>query len=41
MLTDSDIDIRPVFGAEDFGEELTPELRTQEGDQRRRTEARE
>lgn len=30
MLEDSDIDIRPVFEAEDFGEEFTPELREQE-----------
>ena len=30
MLTDSDIEIRPIFEAEDFGAELTPELRAQE-----------
>ena len=30
MLTDSDIEIRPVFEAEDFGENLTPEVRAQE-----------
>ncbi len=30
MLTDSDIEIRPIFEAEDFGAELTPELREQE-----------
>ena len=30
MLTDSEIEIRPVFEAEDFGEEFTPELREQE-----------
>ncbi|MES2822794.1 MAG: YciI family protein [Pseudomonadota bacterium] len=30
MLEDSDIDIRPIFEAEDFGEEFTPELRAQE-----------
>jgi hypothetical protein len=30
MMEDSDIDIRPVFEAEDFGEEFTPELRAQE-----------
>jgi hypothetical protein len=30
MMEDSDIDIRPLFEAEDFGEELTPELRAQE-----------
>ncbi|HMJ51187.1 MAG TPA: YciI family protein [Polyangiaceae bacterium] len=27
---ESDIEIRPVFEAEDFGKELTPELRSQE-----------
>lgn len=30
MLEDSDIDIRPIFEMEDFGEEFTPELREQE-----------
>jgi hypothetical protein len=30
MIEDSDIDIRPLFEAEDFGEEFTPELREQE-----------
>ena len=30
MLTDSEIEIRPVFEAEDFGEALTPELREHE-----------
>jgi len=30
MESDSDIDIRPVFEAEDFGAEFTPELRAQE-----------
>lgn len=30
MLEDSDIDIRPVYEMEDFGEEFTPELREQE-----------
>jgi hypothetical protein len=30
MLGDSEIEIRPVFEAEDFGEEFTPELREQE-----------
>ena len=30
MLTDSDIDIRPIYGPEDFGEALTPELRQKE-----------
>jgi len=30
MEGDSDIEIRPVFEAEDFGDEFTPELREQE-----------
>ncbi len=30
MLTDSEIEIRQVFAAEDFGEAFTPELRAQE-----------
>ncbi|MCE9605257.1 MAG: GyrI-like domain-containing protein [Planctomycetia bacterium] len=30
MLSDSEIEIRPIFSAEDFGEILTPELRDQE-----------
>jgi hypothetical protein len=30
MVSDSDIEIRPVFEADDFGEEFTPELRQQE-----------
>lgn len=30
MLTDSEIEIRQVFEAEDFGAEFTPELRAQE-----------
>lgn len=30
MLEDSDIEIRPFYEAEDFGEEFTPELREQE-----------
>jgi hypothetical protein len=30
MFTDSDIEIRPVVEAEDFGEELTPAMREQE-----------
>ncbi len=32
------IEIRPVFGAEDFGEALTPELREQEERMRRQVE---
>ncbi len=30
MMEDSDVEIRQVFEAEDFGEEFTPELREQE-----------
>jgi hypothetical protein len=30
ILGDSEIEIRPVFEAEDFGESFTPELREQE-----------
>ena len=30
MLGDSEVEIRPVFEAEDFGAEFTPELREQE-----------
>lgn len=30
MLTDSEIEIRPVFEAEDFGEAYTPEIRERE-----------
>ena len=30
MVGESEIEIRPVFEAEDFGEALTPELRAQE-----------
>jgi len=30
MLTESEIEIRPVFEAEDFGDEFTPELREKE-----------
>jgi hypothetical protein len=37
MLTDSDIEIRPVFQMEDFGEHLTPEVKAQEEELRRRT----
>src|ERR1700691_4370154 len=40
MLTDSDIGIRPAFEPEDFAESMTPELKAQEADQRRRTDAR-
>ena len=37
MLSDSDIEIRPVFQMEDFGENLTPQAKAQEEDLRRRT----
>jgi hypothetical protein len=30
MQDDSEIEIRPVYEAEDFGAEFTPELRAQE-----------
>ena len=40
MLTDSDIEIRAVFGPEDFGEALTSELKAREADLRRQTDAR-
>lgn len=30
MRSDSEIEIRPIFSAEDFGEALTPDLRAQE-----------
>src|SRR5215216_4517792 len=39
MLTDSIIEIRPVFEAEDFGEALTPEVREQEARLRAKAEA--
>jgi hypothetical protein len=37
---ESDIEIRPFFEAEDFGEALTPELREQEARQRAEMAAR-
>ena len=40
MLTDSDIEIRPVFEAEDFADILTPEVRAQEAALRQRTSSR-
>jgi len=39
MTEDSDIEIRPVFEADDFGEAFTPELREQEERLRSRIEA--
>jgi len=38
MPTESEIEIRPVFEADDFGAEFTPELREQEERQRARVE---
>jgi AraC family transcriptional regulator len=38
MMEDSEIEIRPVFEAEDFGEAFTPELREQEAALRARTQ---
>src|ERR1700722_17419075 len=40
MLSDSDIEIRPIYGPEDFGEALTPELKARDADLRRRIDAR-
>jgi hypothetical protein len=40
MAGDSEIEIRPVFEAEDFGEALTPELREQEQRLRDRLDGR-
>ena len=39
MMSDSDIEIRPFFEAEDFGAEFTPELREQEEKLRAEMEA--
>lgn len=39
MTTDSDIEIRPIFEAEEFGAEMTPALREQEEKLRARTDA--
>jgi len=39
MNSESDIDIRPIFEAEDFGAELTPELKEQEDRLRLKIEA--
>lgn len=38
MLTDSEIEIRPIFAPEDFGEAFTPELQAQEARLREKTE---
>ena len=39
MMSDSEIEIRPIFEAADFGEALTPELRAKEEELREQTEA--
>jgi hypothetical protein len=39
MLAEAEVEIRPVFEAEDFGAEFTPELREQEERLRLRIEA--
>jgi hypothetical protein len=39
MPGDSELELRPVFEAEDFGAEFTPELRAQEDAQRERLRA--
>jgi hypothetical protein len=41
MLEDSDIEIRQIFTAEDFGDALTPELREQEERLRAETEGKQ
>jgi hypothetical protein len=41
MNEDSEIEIRPVFEAEDFGAEYTPELREQEDRLRAQIEAKQ
>ena len=40
MLGPSEIEIRPIFEYEDFGDEFTPELREQEERLRREMEGR-
>lgn len=37
MITDSEIEIRPIYEAEDFGDAMTPELREQEASLRAQT----
>jgi hypothetical protein len=39
--TDGVVEIRPVFEAEDFGDELTPELREKEERLRKEVEAKQ
>ncbi|MEK8034099.1 YciI family protein [Ideonella sp. DXS29W] len=40
MRTDSEIEIRPIYSAEDFGDALTPELREQEERLRQQVQTR-
>ena len=40
MRTDSEIEIRQIFAAEDFGDALTPELREQEERLRKEVQSR-
>ncbi len=40
MRTDSEIEIRPIYSTEDFGDALTPELREQEERLRREVQSR-
>jgi hypothetical protein len=40
MTTDSDVEIRPIFSPEDFGDALTPELREKEARLRAQSEAK-
>ncbi|CAN5252325.1 hypothetical protein BH11PSE14_BH11PSE14_03440 [soil metagenome] len=41
MLSDSDIEIRPLFEAEDFGEEFTPAMREMEAKMRANLEGKQ
>ncbi len=41
MLSESEVEVRPVFEAEDFGAALTPELREQEDRLRATVEAQQ
>ncbi len=38
MLSESDIEIRPLYEMEDFGDAVTPEIEAKEAELRRRTE---
>jgi hypothetical protein len=38
MESDSDIDIRPIYDAADFGESFTPELQAKEDELRAKSE---